>query len=89
MALMRRIRRSRTTIFPSRTVRSVIDRPVRAIVDHVFSAIDAFVGAAPQFDDIPLLVVRRTVLTNGSQNSKVRLTSPLLHLNFSVLTSKF
>jgi serine phosphatase RsbU (regulator of sigma subunit) len=42
-------------------VRSVIDCPVRAIVDHVFSAIDTFAGTAPQFDDITLLVVRRSI----------------------------
>lgn len=29
------------------------------IIDEVFAAIDAFVGAAPQFDDITLLVARR------------------------------
>ena len=30
-----------------------------AIIDRVFAAIDAFVGAAPQFDDMTILVCRR------------------------------
>ena len=29
------------------------------IVDKVFTAIDAFAGTAPQFDDITLMVLRR------------------------------
>lgn len=41
-------------------VRSAIDGSVRSIVEHVFSAIDTFAGAAPQFDDITMLVVRRS-----------------------------
>ncbi len=36
-----------------------IDQPVEEIVERVFAAIDAFAGAAPQFDDITLLVLRR------------------------------
>ncbi|HTM31823.1 MAG TPA: GAF domain-containing SpoIIE family protein phosphatase [Vicinamibacterales bacterium] len=31
-----------------------------ALIDHVLDSIDAFVGGAPQFDDITLLVVRRS-----------------------------
>lgn len=33
--------------------------PAAAIVDSVFKAIDEFVGAAPQFDDITLMIVKR------------------------------
>jgi len=36
------------------------DQPASVIVDCVFEAIDAFVGDAPQFDDITLLIARRT-----------------------------
>jgi sigma-B regulation protein RsbU (phosphoserine phosphatase) len=35
------------------------DRPATQIVDTVFQEIDAFVGAAPQFDDITLMVMKR------------------------------
>jgi sigma-B regulation protein RsbU (phosphoserine phosphatase) len=35
------------------------DCPSTAIVDAVFYAIDEFVGSAPQFDDITLMVVKR------------------------------
>ncbi|MDE3155239.1 MAG: SpoIIE family protein phosphatase [Acidobacteriota bacterium] len=31
-----------------------------AMVDRVFNAIDAFAGSAPQFDDVTILVLRRT-----------------------------
>ena len=41
------------------TVLASIERPVEEIVSRVFDAIDAFAGAAPQFDDITLLVLRR------------------------------
>jgi serine phosphatase RsbU (regulator of sigma subunit) len=37
-----------------------IDAPVATIVARVFEAIDAFAGRAAQFDDITLLVVRRS-----------------------------
>jgi phosphoserine phosphatase RsbU/P len=40
-------------------VRASLDRPVTTIVDRVFEAVDAFADAAPQFDDITLLVLRR------------------------------
>jgi len=33
--------------------------PAAVIVDEIFAAIDAFAGAAPQFDDITLLVLKR------------------------------
>ena len=33
--------------------------PAAALIDRVMAAIDAFVGGAPQFDDITLLVARR------------------------------
>lgn len=35
------------------------DLPANGIVDAVFRDIDAFVGSAPQFDDITLMVVKR------------------------------
>jgi sigma-B regulation protein RsbU (phosphoserine phosphatase) len=35
------------------------NEPSAAIVAKVFEAIDAFAGAAPQFDDITLIVLRR------------------------------
>ncbi len=35
------------------------DRPASEIVDEVFREIDLFVGDAPQFDDITLMVVKR------------------------------
>lgn len=41
-------------------VRAAVDEPVEAIVGRVFDAIDAFAGAAPQFDDITLMVLRRS-----------------------------
>ncbi|HVB38138.1 MAG TPA: SpoIIE family protein phosphatase, partial [Vicinamibacterales bacterium] len=34
--------------------------PASAIVDRVFAAIDAFAAGAPQFDDITIMVLRRT-----------------------------
>jgi sigma-B regulation protein RsbU (phosphoserine phosphatase) len=35
-------------------------RPASVIVDRVFEAIDAFAGNAPQFDDITMLLMKRT-----------------------------
>lgn len=35
------------------------ERPANEIVDSVFEEIDAFVGQAPQFDDITLMVMKR------------------------------
>ena len=35
------------------------ERPAREIVEAVFQEIDAFVGTAPQFDDITLMVMKR------------------------------
>ncbi|HEY8535031.1 MAG TPA: GAF domain-containing SpoIIE family protein phosphatase [Vicinamibacterales bacterium] len=40
-------------------VRQVVHRPADAIVDAVLESLDAFVGGAPQFDDVTLLAVRR------------------------------
>lgn len=42
------------------TVRDFLDAPVETIVGRVFDAIDAFAGSAPQFDDITLMVLRRS-----------------------------
>jgi sigma-B regulation protein RsbU (phosphoserine phosphatase) len=36
------------------------EEPAAAIVDHMFRAIDAFAGAAPQHDDITLMALKRT-----------------------------
>lgn len=41
-------------------VQGLTSQPSEIIVARVFEAIDAFAGAAPQFDDITLFVVRRT-----------------------------
>ena len=41
-------------------VRASLHLPVQTIVERVFDAIDAFAGGAPQFDDITLLVLRRS-----------------------------
>ena len=41
-------------------VRASIDAPVGVMVERVFDAIDAFAGGAAQFDDITILVVRRS-----------------------------
>lgn len=41
------------------TLRRHRDLPPEQIVDAVFEEIDAFAGAAPQFDDITLMVVKR------------------------------
>ena len=35
-------------------------QPAEAIIDRVFEAIDAFAGDTPQFDDMTMLVVRRS-----------------------------
>jgi serine phosphatase RsbU (regulator of sigma subunit) len=34
--------------------------PASGVIDRVLAAIDAFAAGAPQFDDITLLVARRT-----------------------------
>jgi serine phosphatase RsbU (regulator of sigma subunit) len=34
--------------------------PAKEVVDRVFEAIDAFAGTAPQFDDITMLVLKRS-----------------------------
>ncbi len=41
-------------------VKANAGEPAEIIVERIFNAIDAFAGAAPQFDDITLLVVKRT-----------------------------
>ena len=43
------------------TLRSVAGQPAQTILDHVFDDLDAFVADALQFDDITVLVVRRTL----------------------------
>jgi len=40
-------------------VREARNQPSAEIVSRVFDAIDRFAGAAPQFDDITLMVLRR------------------------------
>jgi sigma-B regulation protein RsbU (phosphoserine phosphatase) len=40
-------------------LRESVGAPAKTLIDRVFTAIDAFAGGAPQFDDITLLVVRR------------------------------
>ncbi len=40
-------------------LREARNRPVEEILDHMFSRLDEFVGEAPQFDDITMMVVRR------------------------------
>jgi serine phosphatase RsbU (regulator of sigma subunit) len=40
-------------------LRSTPGAPAAALIDRAFEAIDAFVGDAPQFDDITILVARR------------------------------
>ena len=40
-------------------VRGALSEPAPAIVDRVMTAIDHYVGAAPQFDDITLMIVKR------------------------------
>jgi serine phosphatase RsbU (regulator of sigma subunit) len=41
-------------------LRAGVDKPCEAILDDIIEAIDAFAGEAPQFDDITLLVLKRT-----------------------------
>jgi len=41
-------------------VRRVKDKPAHKIVSEAFTEIDLFAGAAPQYDDITLLVIKRT-----------------------------
>ena len=40
-------------------IRATASEPASVIVSRVFAAIDAFVGRAPQFDDITLMVLKR------------------------------
>lgn len=42
-------------------LRSVAGQPTEVIIDRVFSAIETFVADTPQFDDMTMLVVRRSV----------------------------
>jgi sigma-B regulation protein RsbU (phosphoserine phosphatase) len=35
-------------------------QPAEKVIDRIFGAIDAFAGGAPQFDDMTILVVRRS-----------------------------
>ena len=47
---------------PARDPASGGGQPTEAIIDRVFTAIEAFVAGTPQFDDMTMLVVRRTCL---------------------------
>ena len=40
-------------------LRASVGEPGTTLIDRVFTAIDAFAGGAPQFDDITMLVARR------------------------------
>jgi phosphoserine phosphatase RsbU/P len=40
-------------------VQSAASEPAAVIVDRIFTALDAFAGAAPQYDDITVLVTKR------------------------------
>jgi len=42
------------------TLKMHATRPADEIIDRVFQAIDTFVGDAPQFDDITMMVLKRT-----------------------------
>lgn len=41
-------------------LRSVAGQPTEAVIDRVFTTVEAFVADTPQFDDMTMLVVRRT-----------------------------
>jgi sigma-B regulation protein RsbU (phosphoserine phosphatase) len=41
-------------------LRAAAGQPPAVLIDLIMAAIDAFAGGAPQFDDITLLVARRT-----------------------------
>jgi phosphoserine phosphatase RsbU/P len=42
-------------------IRPIANEPAELIVEKVFNEIDRFAGAAPQYDDITLLVIKRIV----------------------------
>ncbi len=44
----------------SALLRDAVGQPPAVLIDLIMAAIDAFAGGAPQFDDITLLVARRT-----------------------------
>ncbi len=48
-------------------VREHAQSPAATLVDRVFAEIDRFVGDAPQFDDITMLVVRRSTRVDSAQ----------------------
>jgi sigma-B regulation protein RsbU (phosphoserine phosphatase) len=41
-------------------VRRTVHLPANEILDHVFQSIDEFAAGAPQFDDITVMVLKRT-----------------------------
>lgn len=41
-------------------LRPIRNEPAEALVDKVFSELDRFAGSAPQYDDITLMVIKRT-----------------------------
>jgi sigma-B regulation protein RsbU (phosphoserine phosphatase) len=42
-------------------LRTIAHEPAAVIVDRVFAEIDRFAGAAPQYDDITLFIIKKTV----------------------------
>ena len=43
-------------------IRTIAHEPASVIVEKVFAELDRFAGNAPQYDDITLMVVKRSLL---------------------------